>query len=182
MKFFIIAIIVVAATAGYAMYRVGSDLQKNAPVKEDVPGAQPPSITPTVKTMPRTDDGPQAITDSLTGMRARDEKPLQCTGVSHASDVYTSAKVYVAGGSLRGDFVSRTAQMGNLATHMLVSSTSVTTWTDLGKGARFALYDGTIDAPSGDIPAELFAQTYDFSCTSWRADIGKFVIPSNVMF
>lgn len=181
MKSFIIAIATVAAIMGYAMYRIGSDLQQSPAVKE---GAveQPAPVAPPVQAAPRADSGPRAITDSLEGMRARDEKPLQCTGVSQASDTYTSAKVYVAGGSLRGDFVSRTAQMGNLTTHMLVSSTSVTTWTDLGKGAQFALQDGVIGAPQGEIAAEIFAEMYDFSCTPWRTDMGKFVVPSNVKF
>lgn len=182
MKSFIVAIVLVAAAMGYAMYRIGSDLQQSPAVKEGAAAPPPVVSAPPEKEEFRADTGPRAMTDSLAGIRAREEKPLQCTGVSHASDLYTGVKVYVAGGSLRGDFVSRTAHMGNLTTHMLVSSTSVTTWTDLGKGAQFALLDGTIDAPAGDIAAELFAQTYDLSCTPWRADMGKFVIPANVTF
>jgi|GEM_PF-5376970 len=182
MKSFIVAIVLVSAGAGYAMYRIGSDLQHNTPVKDVVAAPAPVDAAPPVKEVPRADSGPRTMTDSIAGMRARDEKPLQCTGVSQASDTYTNAKVYVANGSLRGDFVSRTAQMGNITTHMLVSSTSVTTWTDLGRGAQFALQDGVMDAPSGEIAAEIFAEMYDFSCTPWRTDMGKFVVPSNVKF
>lgn len=111
------------------------------------------------------------------------QSPQRCTfsneGMTEGAS--SSGTVYVAGGKMRGDFVS-TAGGHTSNSHMVVEGGASYVWTDeMAQGFKMSF-----DAMSQ--PQNNNAQTVDpnadvdYSCSYWGVDSSVFVLPTNITF
>ncbi len=93
-----------------------------------------------------------------------------------------SGTVYVATGSMRGDFTS-TVNGKAMTSHIITEDTTSFVWTDgMNQGVKTTISD---IAPSGsnNSPSSVsMDQKYDYTCASWTADDSKFSLPSEIKF
>jgi len=106
-----------------------------------------------------------------------------CTYSSDAG----SGKVYVAGGSMRGDFETK-VEGKNMTSHMIVKDNTSYIWTDDQKtGLSMAFDPNTIDtSDSGNTQVQGQAAdmtaNYDYKCGAWVVDSSQFTPPADVTF
>jgi hypothetical protein len=107
-----------------------------------------------------------------------------CTVSSKDPNSVSSGKVYVAGGSVRGDFTSA-VDGKSYESHFINADGYIYTWSSaMPQGMKMAddgkmMEGGTSSAPEGSVDPSV---AYDYSCDSWTGDQGMFAPPAEVTF
>lgn len=153
------ALVLVAAGAGWWMYTTGMPAQNG--------GAAVVTSEPTTE---RT-----SLTQLLGSTGSQ-----KCTFESSTNNSSSSGAVYVAGGQLRGDFISTTNGIA-VESHLIIKDDTSYVWSSaLPQGIQIPLASMSVGSGvegSVDPNAEL-----DYSCNTWSADASVFTLPTGVEF
>ncbi|MBP9855862.1 MAG: hypothetical protein KBC48_00935 [Candidatus Pacebacteria bacterium] len=121
--------------------------------------------------------GGTSNSSSLTDLIAS-KKAQKCTVKHEVAGIESNGTVYVAGGKLRGDFVSTGGASAN--THVIVDGDNVYTWIDgMGMGVKVAT-----DSAAGASAQQAVSmnQKLNYDCTNWSVDASVFTRPSGITF
>ncbi len=109
----------------------------------------------------------------------------QCSFQDTAVGMNSEGVIYVAGGKVRGNFMS-TVDGQPVGTHMIVDGKTSYVWTDASAmGFKTTLPEGTTQpstAASNQTSALDVNKTLNYSCQPWTADNSVFTLPSGVQF
>lgn len=106
----------------------------------------------------------------------------KCTISQSAEGSSSEGTIYVAGGKVRGDFVSQSGGQ-TMTAHLLVDGTTSYSWVDgLGVGIKAPV---RVDASTGEaVEGEVdINQKLDYQCEPWTSvDTSLFAVPATVQF
>ena len=102
---------------------------------------------------------------------------------THKTDVGDSTgTVYTSGGMVRGNFISRVPQLGEVKSSMIARDTFVYTWSDMmPQGFKMPM---SSEGPSATTAGQtnFYEQELDYNCTPWEVDTALFEVPTTMTF
>lgn len=143
--------------------------------KSSPPTNQTPTPTPENQNIAETIEG--SIKSLLAAGRS-----IKCTFSDTNQDVTVEGTVYAAGGKVRQDFKSTSAQI-NSSGHIIVDSANSYMWMDdSNQGYKFPITDQAEASPSPTSQTADIDKTLKLSCGGWVADNSMFEVPTNINF
>lgn len=159
------AVVVVAAGVGVWMY---SGAGSGTPVSEGTPQEEAASAA--------AEPQPQSLKSLISYQGSQ-----KCTFTSATATSDSSGTVYVANGTMRGDFVSTSAGR-TIQSHMIVQGNTSYVWSDATPGGFKMSFDSTSSAGTasqGPIDPNTPAS---YSCEAWSPDTSVFAVPASIQF
>lgn len=108
--------------------------------------------------------------------------PVACTFTSTAGGYTSSGTVYVAQGSMRGDFVTEGTAAGTIESHMIIKDNTNYMWTSQSAQGIKMTVDAQSTAPAGENQAVSYDSKVAYDCNDWSPDSSKFSLPSGITF
>lgn len=140
---------------------------------------------PTGQTPTQNNGGIETSTkDSIANLLTRTGS-VQCTySFTPPDGTASSGNVYVSGGKMHGEFKSTVAGKESTISMINDGSYSYTWGTDMPEGIKIKNPEVKADQPVTNESTKYVDpnQQYDFKCSPWNADSGKFTPPSTVTF
>ena len=143
--------------------------------KKAAPQTQAPEITGQDQGVAETVEG------SIKSLVAAG-KSMKCTFTNAEKDMSVEGTVYAAGGKVRQDYKSTSAQVSTSG-HMIIDATNSYMWMDgSNQGYKFAVTEQAANSPTTDNQTADINQTMKFNCGPWMVDNSMFETPGNVNF
>ncbi len=108
----------------------------------------------------------------------------KCTVTTTIEEAPSSGTVYVAGGKVRADFVSKPAALNGaeVASSMIQMDGYVYTWTDaFPQGMKMKIPEGNNTQGSSQAGVD-YSSKVDYDCGAWSVDASMFTPPASVTF
>ncbi len=128
---------------------------------------------------------PQTIQGTLKSL-ITSGKSQKCTYSNKLKETTVEGTFYVAGGKLRGDFTTTSAQT-KMNGHMIVHNGYSYIWSDLSKqGIKMAINQEQLapSTPPVNTKTQMpdINQSYSYTCQGWSGDSAIFVPPATITF
>lgn len=106
-----------------------------------------------------------------------------CVFASPEGETESSGIVYLAGGKMRGDFVSKSGGQ-TIESHMITDGQMAHVWSNMMTQGMKIDFSAISSNEDGDRPDTGFDanEEVDYRCTNWSPDQSKFNLPSGVTF
>ncbi len=117
-------------------------------------------------------------------------KNMKCTYSNTTDEFSISGTTYIAGNKMRMDATTTMEDKTSIESHMVSDGTWMYSWSAaMPQGIKMKIDTQLTESQTNpdttnntDNYAKTFQEDYDFKCTNWNADNGKFEIPANITF
>lgn len=171
----ILAIIILGAVGGYAVYS-----SRSTPSTE----TQTPSSTASSTPITTESQSQEKFSGSLIDLVSK-SAPLTCTFKKNDVNSEVSGTVYMSAGNFRVDYQARiAAAKQTIEGHTIYDGTTSYTWTSLlpqGFKMKIPSIKNLTTADSSSQTSILAAQN-DYACRTWTPDTALFTAPTSIQF